>query len=104
MTAPAPMRITTVQYLRAAAATRLGLDTHPGADDNWSPLAALRDEPATSRPDLTATALITPIRRPAAALAAVAYRPVVDEHLGVLIVGPLEPARIADHLAAGGTR
>ncbi|MEU4640864.1 hypothetical protein [Micromonospora sp. NPDC023814] len=91
-----PHRISPVRWILADLATTVFGPDHPGADDTW--LADLRT--TTSRPDLTTTAHIPTIRQAAAAIADVPYRPVVDEHLGLLHIGPQEPAHIHDQLAA----
>ncbi|MEU4779234.1 hypothetical protein [Micromonospora sp. NPDC023633] len=98
MTTIPAQRVGTVRYLLADLATAAFGPDHPGADEHW--LDQLRTAAAVSWPDRTPTAVIPAIRRPAAALAAVAYRLVDVPYLGVLPIGPLEPARIANHLAA----
>ncbi|MFI6266126.1 hypothetical protein [Micromonospora sp. NPDC051006] len=97
-------RITTLQYLRASLAERLGLEPeHEGATPEWASLlrAGLTDAPATSRADDTPTAVIPAVRRELPALAAVPYREVHDEHLGVLLVGPITPPHLFNTLARG---
>ncbi|MEU4590075.1 hypothetical protein [Micromonospora aurantiaca (nom. illeg.)] len=92
MTTTEPRRITTIQYLKAAVATRLGLEAeHEGATPEWAELLrnGLNERPTLRRP----------ARPVLPAIAAVPHREVVDEHLGVLRVAGLEPARIHDALA-----
>ncbi|RBQ05179.1 hypothetical protein DQE82_26920 [Micromonospora sp. LHW51205] len=99
MTTTTPRRITTLQYLKAAVATRLGLEPeHEGATPEWAELLrnGLAERPAAGRRRLAA-----PARPALPAIAAVPHREVVDEHLGVLRVAGLEPARIHDALAGG---
>ncbi|AYF30635.1 hypothetical protein CSH63_24960 [Micromonospora tulbaghiae] len=95
MTTTEPRRITTIQYLKAAVATRLGLEAeHEGATPEWAELlrAGLNDRPALRRP------AASPARLPLPAIAAVPHREVVDEHLGVIRVAGQEPARIHDEM------
>ncbi|MFY1658546.1 hypothetical protein [Micromonospora sp. WMMD1274] len=87
MTTTEPRRITTIQYLKAAVAARLGLEAeHQGATPEWAELlrTGLNDRPARHRPPT--------------AIAAVPHREVVDEHLGVIRVAGQEPARIHDEM------
>ncbi|HEY9370491.1 hypothetical protein [Streptomyces sp.] len=101
-----PRRITTLQWVRASLAVRLGLEPeHEGATPEWAAQLrdALTDRPAISRAVEVPTAFIPPVRRPIAALTATPHFPFVDEHLGPLNLGPLEPAHIHDQLI-GATR
>lgn len=112
-TATMPRRITTFQYLRAAAAVRLGLEPDPeGATVEWADAlrAGLTERPAASRADRIATAFIEPVRRPArrpvAAIAATPHQETVCPlDACPLDLGPLEPAVLfdADRYALIGT-
>lgn len=98
-TMPAPRRISTLQYVKAAFAVRIGLEPeHEGATPEWAEFlrSGLTDRPAVSHPDTIATAFVPPARRPAIALADVPYELVDDEDLGVLPIGPLVPAHLFD--------
>lgn len=101
-TMPTPRRITTLQYLRAAVAERLGLEPdHEGADAiGWAEqLRQMRHadyQRTVSRAMDTATAVIPAVRAEVPAIAPVPYREVVDEHLGVLRIATQEPARFFD--------
>ncbi|WP_327029739.1 hypothetical protein OG989_04235 [Micromonospora sp. NBC_01740] len=88
-------------WLRTLTTAVFGPD-HPGADDTWpDQLRTTGTQPGRHRTDDTPTAVMPAIRRrPAAALTAHPHWPVIDPDLGPLVPGPLEPAVIADHLAA----
>lgn len=99
-----PRRITTLQYVKASIAVRLGLEPeHEGATPEWAAQlrAGLAERPAISRPDVTATAFIPPVRRPVrrpiAALTATPHTEAVCPlDACPLDLGPLEPARLFD--------
>lgn len=85
MTATA-QRVGTLRYLAADWRNSLFGPDHPGATDTW--IHTLRTTPDQDTPA-------------AIALTNVPYREIRDPHLGVLHVGPQEPARIHDQLAGG---
>ncbi|MEU7590709.1 hypothetical protein AB0A95_31010 [Micromonospora sp. NPDC049230] len=81
--------------IRTALADRFNPGAeHEGATPEWADL--LRASLLTTASPAEVTAEIPPVRRPALALAAVPYQLVDVPHLGVLPIGPQQPAYIAD--------
>lgn len=99
-TMPAPRRITTWRYLVADLATAVFGPDHPGATSEW--FQELREggtttRDAVSRPTDTPTAMIPPVRRPVAAIAATPHMEAVCPlDACPLDLGPLEPAAFFD--------